>query len=131
MYDRFKEETLQPWADARKHRPKRFRYFWNQYLEYLKCQRRKEYKIASVVKTEQAWRTYITLDRRNRTLAKARKRQCMCNQAEALGSASDRYGTKIGTCILRKTASDSGEGTVTETKTLELDNYAAHLSTPA
>ena len=131
VYEEFRNVALHPWLAARKHHPKRFRYFWDHYLEYLKRQRSKKYRLASSAKNEQAWTEYLALDRRIRTIVKARKRQYLRNQAEALRSATDRDGTKLVASILRKTASCSEANIAGNDGTLDIAKYADHLSTPA
>ena len=129
-YEKFKEVTLRPWSDARKQRPKRFKYFWNRHLEYLKRQRSKKYKAASRLNTDTVWQEYRNLDKRIRYLVRQRKKRYLRRQAEALGSAEPRDGIKMVTSILREATQDSNSTEVNEEGPLNPRDFTRHLATP-
>ena len=128
VYTKFKNVTLHPWALARKHRPRRFRYFWNHHLEYLKHQRSKKYKLATTLQNSDAWNQYQAVDRRIRSVVRQAKMRSFRKQTALLGSQSHSEGAKILKSVLRKssqtaTCEQGGES-------LDPSAFTKYLATP-
>ena len=130
IYEELKEATLRPWADARKRRPKRFKYFWSRRLEYLKRQRSKKYRLASRTNTENAWREYRNLDKRIRYLVHKRKQQYFRHHAEAIGSSESSDSLKMVNALIRTSTKDFNPTIANEEGSLKAKDFTSYLATP-
>ena len=130
VYEHFKATTLEPWAPARRQRPKRFKYFWNHHLEYLKRQRSKKYKAATKQGSETAWAEYRLLDRRIRSLVKNQKRKILQQQTRMLANADPRDSLKSIKSILRKSSPISDREICVDSGSLNPVDFTRFLATP-
>ena len=128
VYTTFKNVTLQPWAPARKYRPKRFRYFWNHHLEYLKHQRSKKYKLATTLQTSDAWYSYQNVDRRIRSVVRQAKMRSFRKQTALLGSKTNTEGVKIVKSVLRNASQSATREEGSES--LDPSSFTKYLATP-
>ena len=129
-YEQFKSVTLEPWAPARRQRPKRFKYFWNHHLEYLKRQRSKKYKAATKHGTPTAWAEYKLLDRRIRSLVKDRKRKILQRQTQVLADANPRDSLKSIKAILRNCKHTCEQENSSGSGELNPSEFTRFLATP-
>ena len=107
VYSQFKDLTLKPWEPARKHRPRRYKYFWDRRLDYLKQMRSKKYRQATQDKSPESWTQYQALDRQIRLILRKNKRRCRNHVLEALCSPDTRDGSKVVKSVLRQQAPPS------------------------
>ena len=127
VYSQFKELTLEPWAPARKHRPRRYKYFWSDRLDYLKKMRSKKYRQAANDKSSVSWAQYRAIDREIRSLLNKNKRRSRNRVTQALESTDGKGGPKVIKSILQnRTAPVSPVGGAE----LNLSSFTEHIATP-
>ena len=85
IYSQFKNTILAPWERARKHCPRHFKYFWDDYLEYMKSERSKKYRRARVTASPADWNQYCKLDKRIRRTVHCAKKAVIQNHSELYG----------------------------------------------
>ena len=131
LYSQLKEVILEPWSSARKHRPKRYKYFWTRRLDYLKSMRSKKYRqAASAPPSAQSelWAQYRAIDHQVRSLTQKHKRQLRNRLSEALASPDPHERSKVMKSVLTTTPQTSSDNS--DPALLNLADFTRSIETP-
>ena len=130
VYSELTALILEPWAPARKHKPKRFKHFWTRRLDYLKSLRSKKYREAAAASDDSRaaiWEQYLALDRQLRSLLRKHKRQCRERLTDALSSPDPQERSKVIKAVLKSARASTH---INEAAELDLASFTKSIGTP-